>query len=206
MSLITKKRDAQETKDVLAQIGAAGIATCLLVAAFYLFYFRGNISLSQEKWAQFGDYFGGVAGPILSLFALIALLITIVLQLEQLELSRNELEETRKELNRSASAQEQSQQYLADQALISLLSTRINVALEMLESDRKIRNHMISQLRKRPLLGEVELSQEEKDKLRQGITDGLDLIEKRRKEIKRLYKRLTILTDTRYEPHETDKS
>jgi hypothetical protein len=59
----------------------------------------------------FGDFMGGTLNPILSFFALIALLLTIILQ-------SNELEATREELKRSATAQEKSEISLKKQSNI----------------------------------------------------------------------------------------
>jgi uncharacterized membrane protein len=42
------------------------------------------ISTSGEDWGQFGDYFGGVAGALLSFISILLLAYTIHLQSEQL--------------------------------------------------------------------------------------------------------------------------
>jgi hypothetical protein len=49
----------------------------LCVAGRYVTVFSTYIVNDQEKWGQFGDYFGGVLNPILSFFAFLALLITL---------------------------------------------------------------------------------------------------------------------------------
>lgn len=50
--------------------------------------------------------------PIFAFLAFIALLTTIKLQNDALEISKNELQETRKELSKSAKAQEEQSQSL----------------------------------------------------------------------------------------------
>ena len=50
-----------------------------------------DLSNDPSRWGQFGDYVGGALNPIFSFFALIALLLTIVLQSEELSASRQEL-------------------------------------------------------------------------------------------------------------------
>lgn len=57
----------------------AGIAGLLIfcVWLFYFVHFSGQVSPSQERWGQFGDYFGGVLNPILSFGALLGLLFTL---------------------------------------------------------------------------------------------------------------------------------
>ena len=75
----------------------------------YLTHFNGNLSTDQAKWGTFGDYIGGTLNPILSFISLIALLTTIVLQSKELELTRDELK-------RSASAQEETKKILDKQS------------------------------------------------------------------------------------------
>lgn len=83
----------------LAAIFAFSVALIIAVFVFYFINFDGGLSDRQDQWGAFGDFIGGTLNPILSFFALIALLLTIVLQ-------SNELEATREELKRSANAQE----------------------------------------------------------------------------------------------------
>jgi uncharacterized membrane protein len=64
------------------------------VLSFYDVNFAGKDNVMYSKWGTFGDYFGGVLNPILSFLALIALLLTIVLQSRELRLSREELEKS----------------------------------------------------------------------------------------------------------------
>ena len=81
-------------------------AAVLIVGAIALYaaQFGTNLSTSSEAWSQFGDFFGGALNPLLSFLALLALLITVMLQSRQLELSASELELTREELKRTADA------------------------------------------------------------------------------------------------------
>ena len=52
--------------------GLVGFAVvCGLVGA-YSATFSGGIDADQATWALFGDFFGGVGGPVLSLIALAA--------------------------------------------------------------------------------------------------------------------------------------
>ncbi len=78
---------------------------------FLFFWFNGELSTDHTLWGAFGDFIGGTLNPILSFLALIALLLTLILQSRQIEmsaeelsLSRDELSLTRKELSRSADA------------------------------------------------------------------------------------------------------
>lgn len=92
-------------------IGIFFIST-FIVAVVFIFYFcnfSGSLSNDHQRWGTFGDFIGGMLNPILSFFALIALLLTIILQ-------NKELEETREELKRSATAQEKSESSLKKQS------------------------------------------------------------------------------------------
>jgi len=66
-----------KTKFWLIFAGAAAFIVIVLVARQYISVFSTNVLSDQEKWGQFGDYFGGVLNPILSFFAFIALLVTL---------------------------------------------------------------------------------------------------------------------------------
>ncbi|WP_271410522.1 hypothetical protein [Pseudomonas sp. Q1-7] len=74
------------------------LAVILVLAAFLIdLYLTKNADANSAWHGIFGDFFGGVVNPILTFLTFFGLLITIVLQKE-------ELSETRKELARSASA------------------------------------------------------------------------------------------------------
>lgn len=57
------------------------------VAGRYISIFSANVLADQEKWGQFGDYFGGVLNPILSFFALLGLLLNLRAQHAESKLS-----------------------------------------------------------------------------------------------------------------------
>lgn len=83
--------------------------TCVIpFVYFYINIFGTSLSALHERWAQFGDYIGGVLTSVLAFISFIALLHTIVIQ-------KNELELTREELTRSASAQETTANFAEQQ-------------------------------------------------------------------------------------------
>ncbi|MGY2135280.1 hypothetical protein ACW9I8_01515 [Pseudomonas reactans] len=87
-------------------------ALAVVAVVFFLYFYKfGHYSLSSDQsvWGTFGDFVGGTINPILSFFGLIALLLTIILQGKELEL-------TRRELQRSAEAQERTQDVLDEQS------------------------------------------------------------------------------------------
>jgi hypothetical protein len=87
--------------------GGAAFATAL---ALYLYRFAGPLSDSQATWGEFGDYMGGTLNPILTFLTLLALLVTIVLQAQELHLSTKELRHSSRAL-RAQSTTLQLQQF-----------------------------------------------------------------------------------------------
>lgn len=92
---------------------------------------------------------GGTLNPILSLIGLLALLLTIFLQSEEIRISRQELGLSRNELKRSAEAQEQAQRALNEQvrwagqharleSINSLLQAEVRI-LQRLEQPRTVK-------------------------------------------------------------------
>lgn len=82
-------------------IWIVALASTYLLTVFgtYIFFFGSQgVSSSQEQWGQFGDFLGGTVNPLMSFLALIAIVLTIILQSKQLELSKNELALSRQEL------------------------------------------------------------------------------------------------------------
>jgi uncharacterized membrane protein len=73
---------------------AFAIFSIVLVLFFYFAKFHGPFSNSQTVWGAFGDFVAGLLNPIFSFLALIALLITISIQSEELSLTRKELEKS----------------------------------------------------------------------------------------------------------------
>jgi hypothetical protein len=78
----------------------------LIIPVFgYVLMYGVSPVYSHEKWAQFGDFFGGVLNPLYALLAFLALLYTINLQ-------RTELRQARAEFRRSADAAQQQIDHL----------------------------------------------------------------------------------------------
>lgn len=81
----------------------AATATSILVGAFFFYwiYFGGNApSNNPNDWGPFGDFIGGVTNPIISFFALLSLLLTLVMQSKQLDATREQLQHTEETTSR----------------------------------------------------------------------------------------------------------
>lgn len=62
----------------------------LFIIGIYAYNLAGNgISNDPERWGQFGDYFGGVLNPILTIFNLI-LVVYLTFKISDIEKNRNE--------------------------------------------------------------------------------------------------------------------
>lgn len=88
---------------------------------------------APKSVAAFGEAFGGIAGTLISSFALVLLVFTVLqqqralgLQREELSLQRQEQRDTREELKRTADAQ-------AEQVRIAQLAARLNAAIALLD-------------------------------------------------------------------------
>lgn len=134
MHIIKMKESHEELNNkFLIAIFILAIFSIAIVFFSYFYFFNYEISNKQEIWGVFGDFIGGTLNPILSFLALIALLITIVVQNKQLYLSRKELELTKIELQKTAKATQRQANHFEKEArradiyrIIEKLSTRIN--------------------------------------------------------------------------------
>lgn len=113
----TEKRDAPLTPFV-----------CCAVIVFLVWCIAGIVSWKcGYDWAirgQFGDSFGAI-NALFSGLAFAGVIFTILLQRNELALQRQELEDTRAELKRSAEAQEKSQAALTQQVAGQRVSARL---------------------------------------------------------------------------------
>lgn len=160
MNDLTQKSKIVNSKFHILLISISAIAV-LAIIHFYVKYetLLGNTELSEESASEIaanlgaqGDYFGGLLNPVFGFLSLMALLYTIVLQSRELSLSRQELEETRKEVARSADAQELSQKALNQQAFESTFFNMLNLRAEV------VRNLELSVSTSRFVKGKVETS------------------------------------------------
>lgn len=73
-------------------IAACGLLVISIVSGAYYFIVGSAYPLSSngEDWGNFGDYFGGVAGALLSFLSILLLVYTIHLQIHQLSDAQHE--------------------------------------------------------------------------------------------------------------------
>lgn len=92
-------------------IGVLALLTIICIVFYYFHLVTSSLPDTHEGLGPVGDFFGGTLNPLLSFLALLALLHTISIQ-------SKELEATRKELQRSALAQEKTESNLEAQSSI----------------------------------------------------------------------------------------
>jgi uncharacterized membrane protein len=135
-----KTASTERTLNWLPWLIAAAISVIAVAHLAYILAFASEgLSNSQERWGQYGDFIGGVTNPLLSFFALIALLATLLMQRRQLDLaheqlavSRQELQETRVELSLARQAAQEQVAHMKREArkndiyrTIQVLETRL---------------------------------------------------------------------------------
>ena len=84
-------------------LGIAAVAAFLIILGLYIAYFK-NLSITNDSatWGTFGDYLGGTLNPIISFLALIGLLYTIHQQAQEMQATREELEQAAEQQRRQS--------------------------------------------------------------------------------------------------------
>lgn len=94
---------------LLIIVGTVAGLVLLVPVISYVSMHGYHLSDSQELWAQFGDFFGGLLNPVYALLAFLALLYTISLQ-------SAELRQATKEFRRSADSMQKQLDHYEDAA------------------------------------------------------------------------------------------
>ena len=68
-------------------VAGTALLTALLAASCYVYQFGFHLSDDHSRWAEFGDYLGGILNPTFGFIALLVLLYTVYLQTRELQLS-----------------------------------------------------------------------------------------------------------------------
>jgi hypothetical protein len=100
------------------------ITLALVVAGVYFAKFGGGLNSDQQVWGQFGDYVGGLLNPVFAFLALIGFLATLIIQTQELDL-------TRKELKKSSEALKSQHEATSRQVEAFLTSERAYVFAEV---------------------------------------------------------------------------
>lgn len=116
-----------------------GLIVFSLIGGVYIsissIFLNTNINPEKTLWGIFGDSVGGILNPTLTFFSFIAILVTIYIQ-------NQELSATRKELKRSAEAQEKNIEKLEIQIEAQKQQQFENLFFKMLETFESISNNL----------------------------------------------------------------
>ena len=87
-----KKNDQKILFLLIVVLMLAGAAALVTIVYFYVYYggFSGAFSKQSQEWSNFGSYFGGVSGPVISLISVILLAFTLLAQQFQISLQFQE--------------------------------------------------------------------------------------------------------------------
>lgn len=102
-----------------------GIVTCFAIIFLWTLPFFIYKFLPEKDIGNYGDLFG-VVNSLFSGLALAGIILTILLQRNELALQRQELKDTREELKRTANAQENSEKALNRQAENLKISAKLS--------------------------------------------------------------------------------
>lgn len=84
---------------ILIAILAFATIAIIIASSLYASHFHGGLSSKQGTWGEFGDFFGGTLNPIFSFLTILALLLTIILQIDELKQTRAAAESSAAALN-----------------------------------------------------------------------------------------------------------
>jgi uncharacterized membrane protein len=94
-----EENSATKLLNRLRTLSLIGIVIAVVALMFYFAKFHEGLAEKAEAWGQFGDFIGGVLNPAFSLLALLALLATFNLQIQEFRLSTKELQNSAEALS-----------------------------------------------------------------------------------------------------------
>lgn len=127
-------QEDQQRYNIAANVSSAVIAVAVVSVGFYCWWFffqnERSLSVNSSDWGAFGDFVGGITNPLVAFSALIWLIASVRIQ-------RDELRQTRKELEAAAEAQSKTVEHHANmkriqdcQTFIQLITQQIDEILE----------------------------------------------------------------------------
>ncbi|MCS4282417.1 hypothetical protein M2396_000682 [Pseudomonas sp. BIGb0278] len=117
----SSERESRDYKLVLA-LGVLALTALFTVFYAYRTQFPGDFSTESGDWSDFGSYFGGVLGPIVSVLTLITVFKTVLLQREMIRIQDDTF---RSQVSQAAS--------LAADAQKARVDNRKSVVMDMID-------------------------------------------------------------------------
>lgn len=154
------QRDPYETDKLEWAIAKSQVVVCvaaILPVFFYcgwFFFFNDQpLSKAAETWGQFGDFFGGIANPLVAFAAFYWLTQSVKLQ-------KAELASTRKALEEASQAQADQAEYAQRTVHLSALSSLVNATTAEIETRRTELQFLVRQRLSNPEQGARKLNGE----------------------------------------------
>lgn len=125
----------REAKDFMFVIVLGMLAAISLAIVFYLYrmHFSGGFSFDAGDWSDFGGYFGGVLGPIVSVLTLLTVFKTVFLQREMIKLQDETFKEQIKQAEALALDSAQAKLDARKTILLNSLDRTINTCIRDVE-------------------------------------------------------------------------
>lgn len=96
-----KEREARAVDTLATILGwffALAMAAVVVAMTAYVYHWGWTLGPARADWAAFGEFVGGTLNPVFSFVSMMALLLTVMLQRQQISMSRQELDESRVEI------------------------------------------------------------------------------------------------------------
>lgn len=110
--------------------------SAIFASYYYWTMFGSQLSPNSSDWSAFGSYFGGVFGPLISFCTLLAVLKTVYLQRELLDVQANEFLKLESHQKLALSKQEEQLALAKAELDISKAQAYLATQLELLETLR----------------------------------------------------------------------
>lgn len=110
--------------------------SAIFASYYYWTVFGSQLSPNSSDWSAFGSYFGGVFGPLISFCTLLAVLKTVYLQRELLDVQAGEFLKLEKHQILALSKQEEQIGIAKSELEISKAQAYLSTQLELLETLR----------------------------------------------------------------------
>ncbi len=129
-------KEEQKNSDkfaILNYLIVIAIILLVIILGIYFLNFHGSLSADKGDFGTFGDFVGGSLNPLLAFLSLIAIISTIKIQIQELELTRKELKITTEEMEKSRIAQEEQSEAFRIQNLSIKQQTFENTFFKLFE-------------------------------------------------------------------------
>ena len=168
--MVTAPKDTlDKTLKILISIFVFTLITTVMI---YRTKFSGDLSAKSNVWSDFGSFFGGVFGPLVSFLSLVAILKTIQIQKEILSTQRREFEKLIAAQNDTTAIQHNhllaAEAQVKNEKIANFITTNIKMLEQQINLEQSIIkrcNESLAQLKELALNGADTSQLDEPSKL-----------------------------------------